>query len=65
MAGEKKLTDGQQRRILTEKLWLHYFNDYLLEKNMITETQRNRMVIMIENRKSTTSGISGRVAKEC
>ena len=56
MAGEKALITEQQKKSLTEKLWLAYFNQYLYEQRMITETQRNRMALRIESRKAPTLG---------
>ena len=56
MAGEKALTAEQQRKSLAEKLWLAYFNQYLYEQNIITETQRNRLALQIESRRASTSG---------
>ena len=56
MAGEKALTTEQQKKALTEKLWLAYFNQYLYEQNIITETQRNRLALQIESRRASTSG---------
>ena len=56
MAGEKALTAEQQRKSLAEKLWLVYFNQYLYEQNIITETQRNRLALQIESRRASTSG---------
>ena len=56
MAGEKALVAEQQRKNLAEKLWLAYFNQYLYEQNIITETQRNRLALQIESRKASTSG---------
>ena len=56
MAGEKALAAEQQRKNLAEKLWLAYFNQYLYEQNIITETQRNRLALQIESRRASTSG---------
>lgn len=56
MAEEKMLTAEQQRKSLAEKLWLAYFNQYLYEQNIITETERNRMSLKIESRRASTSG---------
>ena len=56
MAGENVHTAEQQKKSLTEKLWLAYFNQYLYEQNMITETQRNRLALQIESSRATTSG---------
>lgn len=44
----------QQKTSLAEKLWLAYMNSYLYENGMITETQRNRMAMKIENHKGST-----------
>jgi len=56
VAGEKALTAERQKKSLAEKLWLAYFNQYLYEQNMITETQRNRLALQIESRRATTPG---------
>ena len=56
MAGEKALSAEQAKESLVEKLWLAYFNQYLYEQNIITETERNRMFLKIESRRATTSG---------
>ena len=56
MAGEKALVAEEQRKSLAEKLWLAYFNQYLYEQNIITETQRNRLALQIESRRASTSG---------
>lgn len=45
------LSPEQQRKELAEKLWLHYFNRTLFEQGIITESERNRMSVMIESRK--------------
>lgn len=34
-----------------EKIWLLYFNQYLFEHGAITEEERNRMKLQIEERK--------------
>lgn len=56
MAGEKGLTEEQQRTSLAEKLWLAYFNQYLYEQSVITEVQRNRLALKIESHKASTPG---------
>lgn len=56
MAGENVHTAEQQKKSLAEKLWLAYFNQYLYEQNIITETQRNRLALQIESRRASTSG---------
>lgn len=39
-------------KALAEEIWLTYFNNYLYEHGVITETERNRMFGMILERKS-------------
>ena len=56
MAGENLQTTEQEKKSLSEKLWLAYFNQYLYEQNLITEAQRNRLALQIESRRATTSG---------
>ena len=55
MAKDKTMTVEQQRKLMAEKLWLLYFNQYLYEKNVITESARNRMILKIESRKTPIS----------
>ena len=55
MTENKSFSKEQQKTALAERLWLAYFNSYLYENKMITETQRNRMITKIENRKGSTS----------
>lgn len=54
MAENKSPSKEQQKTALMEQLWLAYFNSYLYENKLITEAQRNRMIIKIENRKGST-----------
>lgn len=60
MAGEKVLTGEQEKKSLAEKLWLAYFNQYLYERNLITEVERNRLASQIESRRASTSGTKER-----
>ena len=39
----EKLTNEQRKKALAEELWLNYFNRYLFETGLITESERNRM----------------------
>ena len=41
------------KRNVVEKMWLHYYNDELLEKGLITESQYRKMKAMINSRKSS------------
>lgn len=51
---ENKAASMEQKKIsLSEKLWLAYFNSYLYEKGVITESERNRMVSKIQERKGS------------
>jgi len=40
-----------KRRSVVEKMWLNYFNNSLLEKGLITETQHRKMKTKISSRK--------------
>lgn len=55
MAEKKSISAEQQRVSLSERLWLAYFNSYLYEKGMITEAERNKMILKIQCRKGFTS----------
>lgn len=51
--GSKRLGIGEKS--LAEQLWLAYFNSYLFEHGVITESARNRMAIQIKNRKPSNN----------
>lgn len=51
-----KPTKKQQKRALAEKLWLTYFTQCLFQNDLLSETDRNRMLLKIENRKGSISG---------
>ncbi len=55
MAENKSFAKEQQKTALAEQLWLAYFNSYLYENRMITEAQRNRMIMKIESRRGSIS----------
>ena len=40
-----------ERRQVAEKVYLHYFNDELYRRGLISEAERNRMAFKIESRK--------------
>ena len=42
-----------KKRCVVEKMWLNYFNDSLLEKELITESQYRKMKIQINSRKAS------------
>ena len=60
VATQKTHSMDQQKTTLAEKLWLAYFNSYLYEKGMITENERNRMIMKIESRNRSTCGAKGK-----
>ena len=39
------------KRNVVEKMWLNYYNNTLLEKGLITETQHRKMRVSINSRK--------------
>ena len=55
MADKRRLSAEQQKKLMAEEMWLHYFNQTLLNKGVITETERNRIANMIASR-----GMSGK-----
>lgn len=52
---DRELSPEQQKTSLAERLWLSYFNQYLFENGMITESQRNKIKNKIECRKPSAS----------
>ena len=42
-----------KKRYVIERMWLNYFNDSLLEKGLITESQYRKMKIQINSRKAS------------
>lgn len=46
---------NEQKKQMVEKTWLGYFNQTLYEQGVITETERNRMALRIDNRKLTAA----------
>ena len=51
MADRNKMSMAQQKIYIAEQIWLHYYNDYLFGKSMITEQERNRLKLKIDSRK--------------
>lgn len=47
MSGVK--SDEQRRKESASKIWLFYYNRVLYEKGIITERERNRMALKIDN----------------
>lgn len=48
---EKNTSNEEQRISLNERLWLAYFNQYLYENGMLSESQRNKLKNKIDSRK--------------
>ena len=48
MADRNRMSMAQH---IAEQIWLHYYNDYLFGKSIITEQERNRMKCKIDSRK--------------
>lgn len=51
MAEDTNEENEAKRRSVVEKMWLNYFNNSLLEKGLITETQHRKMKTQISSRK--------------
>ena len=49
---DKATTYEAKKRDAAEKLWLHFYNNILFEKGLITEKERNRMHNLISERSS-------------
>ena len=44
------LSNEQRRKVVSEELWLHYFNDTLFAKGVITEKEHLKMNLEISLR---------------
>lgn len=53
------MTQGTTKRQVAETIWLHYFNQELFKRGIISERDRNRMSLRVENRKSSATRRSG------
>ena len=51
MAETDRMSMAQRKIYLAEQIWLHYYNDYLFGKGMITEQERNKLKFKIDSRK--------------
>ena len=51
MAERYRRTMAHNKTFVAEQIWLHYYNDYLFGKGMISEQERNRMKCKINSRK--------------
>ena len=50
MVQKSNLSPAQQRQVVVERMWLRYYNDTLLAKGIITETQHRKMQAKICSR---------------
>lgn len=51
MAEKNTLSMAQKKAHIAELIWLHYYNDYLFGKGIITEQERNKLKFQIDSRK--------------
>ena len=51
MADRNRMSMAQQKIYIAEQIWLHYYNDYLFGKGIITEDVRNKLRFKIDSRK--------------
>lgn len=58
MADTNRMSMAQQKRYLAEQIWLHYYNDYLFGKGIITEDTRNKLKFKIDSWKPSTVSIT-------
>jgi hypothetical protein len=49
----RKLHDANQQNALIEKLWLHYYNQTLYDKSIISDSDYTRMKAKINSRRNT------------
>ena len=50
MTDQEKQICMKQKTAMANLLWMQYFNSVLYEKGLITEVERNRMKVKIDNR---------------
>ena len=50
------VTQKQDKKALAEKIWLHYYNEYLFSQGIITEQERNRMKNAINTHATAIKG---------
>lgn len=58
MADTNRMSIAQQKIYIAEQIWLHYYNDYLFGKGIITEQERNKLKFRIDSRKPSAVSIS-------
>ena len=55
MTYEPRNAQEQKKRLLAEQLWLHYYNQVLFDKGLISEQERNSMTVRINHRGQSLS----------
>ena len=55
MTYETRNAQEQKKRLLAEQLWLHYYNQVLFDKGLISEQERNSMTVRINHRGQSLS----------
>ena len=55
MTYETRSAQEQKKRLLAEQLWLHYYNQVLFDKGLISEQERNSMTVRINHRGQSLS----------
>ena len=51
MADIERMSMAQRKIYIAEQIWLHYYNEYLFGKGIITEQERNKLKFKIDSRK--------------
>ena len=51
MADTEKMSMALHKKHIAEQIWLHYYNDYLFGRGIITEQERNKILFKIDSRK--------------
>lgn len=54
MAEQKQAVTEQQKKIVIDQLWLHYYNQILHDNGMISDRDYSRMKAKINSRKPTS-----------
>ena len=52
---ETRSAQEQKKQLLAEQLWLHYYNQVLFDKGLISEQERNSMTVRINHRGQSLS----------
>ncbi len=55
MTYETRSAQEQKKQLLAEQLWLHYYNQVLFDKGLISEQERNSMTVRINHRGQSLS----------